>query len=153
MASVGVPYRQTQTSLLPIFTSIALLIAAVLAVALVGDPLIGWIVAALLVLAAAVVVALSRLTVTVEGGQFAATFRFRWPERRIDLGGVVAARTVRNRWWYGLGIRKIPRGWMYNVWGLDAVELDLESGGVFRVGIADADRLLAAIEAERSTRT
>ena len=129
------------------------MIAAVLAVALVDDPLIGWIVAGLLVLAAVLVVALSRLTVTVEDGQVAATFRFGWPERRIDLDGVVAARTVRNRWWYGLGIRKIPRGWMYNVWGLDAVELDLDSGHVFRIGTAEADRLLAVVEAERSTRT
>ena len=146
-------YRQAQTSRLPIFTSIALLVAAALAIVLVGDPLIGWLVAGLLVLAAALVVALSCLTVTVEGGQVAARFRFGWPERRIDLDRVVAVCIVRNRWWYGLGIRKIPRGWMYNVWGLDAVELELDSGSVFRIGTVDAARLLAAIEAELSSRT
>lgn len=146
-------YRQAQTSRLPLFTSIALLIAAVLAVALVGDPLIGWLVAGLLVLAAALVVALSRLTVIVENGRVSAAFRFGWPERRIDLDGVAVARIVRNRWWYGLGIRKIPRGWMYNVWGLDAVELELDSSHVFRIGTTDADRLLAAIESERGVRT
>ena len=89
----------------------------------------------------------------VESGWVAGRFRFGWPERRIDLAGVVAARTMRNRWWYGLGIRKIPRGWMYNVWGLDAVELELDSGSVFRIGTVDAARLLAAIEAELSSRT
>ena len=146
-------YRQTQTSLLPVFTSIALLIAAAFALALLDDSVIRWLVAGLLVLAAALVVALSSLTVIVESGWIAARFRFGWPERRIDLHRVAVARTVRNRWWYGLGIRKIPRGWMYNVWGLDAVELDLDADRVFRIGTADADRLLAAVEAERSTRT
>jgi hypothetical protein len=42
---------------------------------------------------------------------------------------------------------------MYNVWGLDAVELELNSSHVFRIGTADADRLLAAIETERGART
>ena len=30
---------------------------------------------------------------------------------------------VRNKWWHGWGVRWVPGGSMYNVWGLDAVEL------------------------------
>jgi hypothetical protein len=34
---------------------------------------------------------------------------------------------------------------MYNVWGLDAVEVELSSGKVFRIGTNDPENLLAAI--------
>ena len=58
---------------------------------------------------------------------------------------VRGVRQVRNKWWYGWGIRKIPKGWMYNVWGLDAVELEMESGKVFRIGTDEPDQLLGAL--------
>ncbi len=54
-------------------------------------------------------------------------------------------RPVRNSWWYGWGVRKVPGGWMYNVWGYDAIELELASGKVFRIGTDDPDGLLAAL--------
>jgi len=40
----------------------------------------------------------------------------------------------------------ISGGWMYNVWGLDAVELNLTSGKVFRIGTDEPAELLAAVE-------
>jgi hypothetical protein len=55
------------------------------------------------------------------------------------------ARAVRNRWFYGWGIRLTPHGWMFNVSGLDAVELDLPNGRRFRNGTDEPERLLAAI--------
>ena len=61
-------------------------------------------------------------------------------------------RAVRNKWIYGWGIRRLPGGWMYNVWGLDAIELDLVSGKRFRIGTDDPDGLLAAITAVVSPR-
>ncbi len=86
------------------------------------------------------------LKVTVAGGQVRAAFGWGWPHRTIDLVDVVNARQVRNTWIYGWGIRKIRRGWMYNIWGLDAVELELSSGKVFRIGTNDPEQLLQAIE-------
>ncbi len=56
-----------------------------------------------------------------------------------------AARIVRNRWWYGFGIRLIPHGSLWNAWGLDAVELDLATGKVLRIGTDEPEALLAAI--------
>ena len=52
---------------------------------------------------------------------------------------------MRNKWWYGWGLRWIPGGSMYNVWGFDAVELELRSGKVFRIGSDEPDALLAAL--------
>ncbi len=85
---------------------------------------------------------LSRLEVTVALGRVTAAFGRGWPRRTIDLTTVRAVRKVRNRWFYGWGIRKVPKGWMFNVWGFDAVELDLASGKVFRIGTDEPDELL-----------
>ena len=93
----------------------------------------------------AVVLAFSRLDVTVNAGGVVAAFLFGRPRREIKLEDVTAVRQVRNRWIQGWGIRKISGGWMYNVWGLDAVELALSSGKVFRIGTNDSGNLFAAL--------
>ena len=62
------------------------------------------------------------------------------------MADIVDARRVRNSWWHGWGIRKVQRGWMYNIAGYDAVELELRSGKVFRIGTDEPGALLAAIE-------
>jgi len=92
-----------------------------------------------------VVVMFSRLTVTVNAGRVVAAFLFGRPLREIKFEDVTAVRQVRNRWIQGWGIRKISGGWMYNVWGLDAVELELSSGKVFRIGTNDSGNLFAAL--------
>jgi hypothetical protein len=87
----------------------------------------------------------SKLTVAVSGGTVTAAFGSGKPHRVIELSDVRTVREVRNVWIQGWGIRKISNGWMYNVWGLDAVELDLDSGKVFRMGTNEPDKLHAAI--------
>lgn len=72
-------------------------------------------------------------------------FGWGWPRRVIDVADITAFRPVRNKWWYGFGIRVISGGWMYNVWGLDAVELDLASGRKFRIGTDETIDLAAAL--------
>ena len=53
----------------------------------------------------------------------------------------------------GWGIRKVVGGWMFNVAGLDAVELGLSKGGLFRIGTDEPDQLLEAItQAQRTPR-
>jgi phosphotransferase system glucose/maltose/N-acetylglucosamine-specific IIC component len=92
-----------------------------------------------------IVLLFSRLEVTVSDGRIVTAFGFGRPHREIDLADVTAVRQVRNTWIQGTGIRKISGGWMYNVWGLDAVEVDLSSGNVFRIGTDDPENLLATI--------
>jgi hypothetical protein len=53
---------------------------------------------------------------------------------------------VRNCWWYGWGIRRGPDFRLYNVSGLDAVELRLKSGEVRRIGTDDPLALAAALK-------
>ena len=41
---------------------------------------------------------------------------------------VKSVRMVKNPWYYGMGIRIIPRGTLYNIQGIDAVEIIYEDG-------------------------
>jgi phosphotransferase system glucose/maltose/N-acetylglucosamine-specific IIC component len=93
----------------------------------------------------AIVLLFSRLEVTVSGGRIVTAFGFGRPHREVDLADVTAVRQVRNTWIQGWGIRKITGGWMYNVWGLDAVEVEISSDKVFRIGTNDPENLLATI--------
>ncbi|MBX2801100.1 MAG: hypothetical protein KTR31_25695 [Myxococcales bacterium] len=95
----------------------------------------------------AVLVAFGALTVRIEGTQLQARFGVGVIRRRIDLGEVVAAGRVRNRWYYGWGIRLTPSGWMWSTSGLDAVELRFRDGRAFRLGTDEPDALVAAIRA------
>ncbi len=59
---------------------------------------------------------------------------------------IEACRPVRNKWYFGWGIRKIDRGWMYNISGLDAVEISMNNGRVYRIGTDEPERLCNAIQ-------
>ncbi len=50
-----------------------------------------------------------------------------------------------NRWYYGWGIRLTPQGWLWNVAGLDAVELTFSNGKKFRIGTDEPGKLLEAL--------
>jgi len=97
-----------------------------------------------LIVGAAVIIG-SRLTVRVLANSLTATFGWGWPRRTVPFSEVVETDIVRNRWWYGFGIRVIPGGTLWNVWGLDAVELRLTSGRVAQIGTDEPEALLAAI--------
>lgn len=72
--------------------------------------------------------------------------------RRFDWTDIRAARAVRNHWAMGWGIRMGGGGTMYNVSGLDAVELQLDDGGRFRIGTDDPRGLEAFIKEQLSRR-
>ena len=57
------------------------------------------------------------------------------------------ARMVRNRWYYGWGIRYTPHGWLFNVSGFDAVQIELRSGKKYRIGTDEPKKLCEAITA------
>jgi hypothetical protein len=65
--------------------------------------------------------------------------------RTIDPATVTATRPVRHKPWCGWGMWWIPQGWLWNVWGLSAVELSLASGRRFWIGTNEPEALHAAI--------
>lgn len=93
-----------------------------------------------------IIVIASVMRVTVTADAIVVAFGRGWPKKRIDRSDVLAHRPVRNSWILGWGIRWFPGGTMWNVWGLDAVELELRSGRRFRIGTDDPDALVAALD-------
>ncbi len=85
------------------------------------------------------------LSVTVQGEWLECRFGPGLIRRRIRLTDVQRAGAVRNKWYYGWGIRLTPHGWLWNVSGLDAVELTFVNGKKFRIGTDEPERLLEAI--------
>ena len=64
---------------------------------------------------------------------------------RLAIADIAHARAVRNSPVYGWGMRYIPHGRLWNVWGLDAVELQLRNGTRFRIGTDEPHELLQAL--------
>ena len=68
-----------------------------------------------------------------------------WPSKRIERADIVKVETFRMPWWYGLGIRLTPKGWMWSIWGRSAVLLTLANGKGFLIGTDDPEGLAAAL--------
>ena len=109
----------------------------------------GWLAIFILVWTSIVYLALlnfSRLTVAVTAGTISLKWRLGWPNKTIDRLTIAEAAPRRNAWWVGFGIRKVSHGWMWNVWGLDAVNLVLNDGRHFRIGTDDPEGLTTALQ-------
>jgi hypothetical protein len=87
----------------------------------------------------------SQFTIEVTDERLRGSFGWGWPRRTLSWDQATSVRIVRNRWWYGFGIRWFPGGMLWNVWGLDAVEFDLVKGGKLRIGTDEPEQLLAAL--------
>ena len=85
------------------------------------------------------------LTVAVAGGAINWWFGPGFWKKGVTIDEIEVCEPVRNRWWWGWGIRYFGRGWLYNVSGLDAVEIRLKSGKRIRIGTDEPDTLVAAI--------
>lgn len=89
----------------------------------------------------------STLNVTVAEDRVQCRFGVGLIRRHIRMADVQRVEAVRNKWYYGWGIRLTPHGWLWNVSGLDAVELTFTNGKKFRIGTDEPERLLDAIRA------
>ena len=141
------PYRKRQVGVVGLVVADVLVIVGVLAL-VVGDESLTPL-AIIAFVASILLVVFSFLTVSVDDHQVTAAFLPGWPRHRIALERIADARPVRNSWWYGYGIRKVPGGWMYNVSGLDAVEIVDIGGRRFRIGTREPDALTEAIQRAR----
>ncbi|MDP6835279.1 MAG: hypothetical protein QF392_03825 [Candidatus Poseidoniia archaeon] len=86
-----------------------------------------------------------RLKVEVGDSHICLTFGIGLIHRSIIRTDVVAAEAVRNLFWYGWGIRYTPNGWMWNIYGLDAVEITYTSSKKFRIGTDEPEQLIQAL--------
>ena len=102
----------------------------------------------LIVLVAAAIV-FSSLTVEVNANELRWSFGLGLWTYRLPLDEIETVAIVRNHWWNGFGIRRGSGLRLYNVSGLDAVELHLKSHVVRRIGTDDPQGLADALKAPR----
>jgi hypothetical protein len=136
-------YRHTQVGTLVLLLLGPTVLLMVLLVSAFGAHLVAMAVGALLLLCVAMFPSL-----TVEVTHTVVRIRFGvGPIRKsFPVSSIRGAQIVRNPWYYGWGIRWFPRGWLFNVSGLDAVELEMTGGRKFRIGTDEPGELLGAIK-------
>jgi len=136
-----VRYHHTQRGTLIVVVCLASVAIAVATLWLTGQ----WSAAILPIALVATAIVFSSLTVEVNGNQLRWYFGPGFWTYRIPLDEIETVAVVRNHWWNGFGIRMRPGFRLYNVSGLDAVELRLKSGDVRRIGTDDPQQLSAAL--------
>jgi len=88
---------------------------------------------------------LSTLTVRVDNQQIRWHFGPGIWKKSIAIEQLHKIRIVRNKFWWGFGIRFYGSGWLYNISGLDAVELQLKDGSYIRIGTDQPTELHSAL--------
>jgi hypothetical protein len=66
-------------------------------------------------------------------------------KKTIPISAIRFHKPVRNKWYYGFGIRYYPGGTLWNVSGLHAIELTLRDGKRFRIGTDEPQALSEAL--------
>ncbi|MCG7534977.1 hypothetical protein [Pseudoalteromonas sp. OOF1S-7] len=88
----------------------------------------------------------SSLTIKIGEGQIRWFFGPGFWRKSLDHSQIESASVITTKWYYGLGIRLMSTGWLYNVSGSHAVELKLKDGTTVSLGTNEPEKLLAAIE-------
>lgn len=144
-------YRHTQrgTALVWLLLGSGLVAAAAAVRAREG----GWIVGAVVAVLVASSLLFASLTVEVADAQLSLAFGPGLIRRRWSVGEIADLRAVRNPWWYGWGIHLTPRGWLFNVAGLDAIEVTFRDGRTVRIGTDEPQDLIRALREAMMQRT
>ena len=90
------------------------------------------------------------LTVEVDDSQVKVQFGEGLIKRSFPLKEISSADKVKTTPLQGWGVRWVVGGWLYNIYGLDAVELHFNDGKRALIGTDDPDNLLAAINEQLS---
>jgi len=64
-------------------------------------------------------------------------------QKKFLLNDIISAKTVKNHWYFGWGIRGWlwPKMWIYNISGFDAVEIKLKNSKTYRIGTDEPKKL------------
>jgi len=81
--------------------------------------------------------------VIIDGVYLRIKFSFGIYQKKFSLNEIISAKTIKNHWYYGWGIRiwLWPKMWIYNVSSFDAVEIKLKNGKTYRIGTDEPKKL------------
>lgn len=86
------------------------------------------------------------LTVEVDDDEIRLQFGDGPIRKAFSLHEVSSAQSVRTTPLQGWGIHWTGQGWLYNIYGLDAVEIQFRDGRRTLIGTDEPDKLAAAID-------
>ncbi len=142
MQSADATYSHRQTG--QFIKHIVAIATGVVAVAIyMAAPQHTWLALLAIVIAMGVTFVFGSMTIQVADGSLSWWFGPGVWRKSVPLRDIAAAEQVRNKWWWGWGIRYYGKGWLYNVSGLDAVEVTLKDGKMLRLGTDDPAGLAA----------
>ena len=89
------------------------------------------------------------LTIEIDEKGLAFYFSSGIVKKRIALEDIDAVNVVSNPWYYGWGIRFTPHGWLFNVSGLQAVEIRTRHNKRLRIGTDEPEKVKEALDTLR----
>ncbi|TAN33021.1 hypothetical protein EPN28_03400 [Patescibacteria group bacterium] len=98
---------------------------------------------AMMTLIVLILASLVSLQVIIDEKYLRIKFGYGIYKKRFLLDDIVSAKTVKNHWYYGWGIKVWfwPKMWIYNVSGFDAIEIKLKNGKTYRIGTDEPEKL------------
>lgn len=140
-------YKHTQPGYVLFATYAVLLLILFFALSTVPDAERTQVSSATLILLAVAALLFGSLTVKVDETHVRLAFGIGLIRKKFAFSEIQSAEVVRNKWFYGFGIRYIgPKSWLFNVSGLDAVELKMKNGKTYRIGTDEPKVLHEAIK-------
>ena len=136
-------YRHTQFRTVNVVITVAVIPLVILPLWLTGLAIIALLSLGVLLV---ILVLFSSLTVEIDAEHLRIHFGIGLIRERFLLDQIETCRPVRNSWLHGWGIRLTSHGWLYNVSGLDAVELKMKNGKTCRIGTDEPKTLAAALQ-------
>jgi hypothetical protein len=137
-------YRHTQWGTVAIVSvSAAVVVCAVLAVMIPQGRVIAILAGAVLALTLPL---FGSLTVVVDSRELKFWFGVGIIHKSYPLPKIRTCEVVRNSGMYGWGIHLTPHGWLYNVSGMVAIQVDLSGGKRFRLGSDEHEALCRAVK-------
>jgi hypothetical protein len=97
-----------------------------------------------------ILVSFSTLNVIIDEDYVRIKFGYGIFQKKFLLKEITSVKSVKNRWYYGWGIRTslYPCMKIYNVSGFDAVEITMKNGKIYRIGTDKPRELELVISTE-----
>ena len=137
-------YKHTQIGYLIIFAFLVVFLTFGVILTQAG---FNFITLAAMFLILSILASFTSLKVMIDENYLQIKFGYGLFRKRFILREIISARTVKNHWYNGWGIRLWlwPRMNIYNVSGFDAVEIKTRKGKTYRIGTDEPDKLKQVI--------
>jgi len=142
-------YKQTQFSYVMLFVTLAVFaIFAWVHISASAEPEStdsgpNFVITFLMTLILFILASLVSFQVTIDEEYLRIKFSFGIYQKKFPLNDIISAKTIKNHWYYGWGIREWlwPKMLIYNVSGFDAIEIQLKNGKKYRIGTNEPEKL------------